>query len=1015
MKPLYLELAHFGPYRDVTRLNFEEELNDGFFVITGPTGAGKSTLFEAIYFALYGEASKKERGIKDYRSDFSKEESTPSYVKFRFQVRGEIFEVLRTPQQVLPKKKGEGFREQKHEVVFSQIGRENFAPLTRIDEVRAKVESLLGLNQEQFKKIIMLPQGAFQNFLLAETQEKKVILRTLFDTERYLSLQERMKEKTSDMKKTYESLMREIDWHFSSAFKEGTKDLREAYEEQTEEAKLEKILLEDLKKIEASISKETHFLEGVIQRAQEEVTYQETKALLATHLSKEEAELSFKAKLKKMDEMLLFLAKEKELSHLKEVITKAEVSKKNLESAFFSYEKDKEAWLLNEVSYKENSNELKALSENLLHLEKSIEEAKVYQDNQKAFEAKKSALDSLEKTKKDILEKVEKLENQLKSTKEVLEKLSTLKLESSQLLNQIDEAKAREERMSAYLLKAKEINNLEEQRGLQLSLKASKEKAFEAAKKAYLALKDKVFELYRSELASLLTEGEPCPVCGSTIHSMPYHKASKVSLSDYEKVENNLKQAESDLNEIKQVISQLDYEIAHLKKDMALIEEALSLYGDEIGLAYQVQRVDLDRLVKEKASIEKMLTEEEALREKEEALQEEAKKLLEKAQEIETSYQLEKEVYIALLTRVEDYQGEPLEKLLEKKAHDEAKKARYESALSEYEALGKALTLRETRLATEKESLLKHLGENQEAYSALKASFEKEVKLAFDDFDYYESVKKELPRKEKISEGITRWEREKARLEGQLLDLEKRIATLPVGDEAKLSENLAELKARYNELSHKLGGLSESIKRKRDALKILEEKQRHLEQVTKDYGIYHNLVKLANGDNKWRMDFETFALIYYYDKVLYFANRRLQKMSEGRYYFIRQIETSDKRKQSGLGLDIMDEYTGRKRQVATLSGGESFKAALALALGLSDVVREESGGIELDTIFIDEGFGTLDEDALDSTLDTLMELEEGGRLVGIISHVAELKERIGTHLVVKSTKKGSVAYFEASQ
>ena len=135
-------------------------------------------------------------------------------------------------------------------------------------------------------------------------------------------------------------------------------------------------------------------------------------------------------------------------------------------------------------------------------------------------------------------------------------------------------------------------------------------------------------------------------------------------------------------------------------------------------------------------------------------------------------------------------------------------------------------------------------------------------------------------------------------------------------------------------------------------------------------------------------------------------------MSSGRYYFLRQVETLDKRKQSGLGLDIMDEYTGKSRQVSTLSGGESFKASLALALGLADVVREESGGITLDTIFIDEGFGTLDEESLDLTLDVLVELEEGGRLVGIISHVSELKERIKQKLVVKVEKDGSIAYFE---
>lgn len=195
----------------------------------------------------------------------------------------------------------------------------------------------------------------------------------------------------------------------------------------------------------------------------------------------------------------------------------------------------------------------------------------------------------------------------------------------------------------------------------------------------------------------------------------------------------------------------------------------------------------------------------------------------------------------------------------------------------------------------------------------------------------------------------------------------------------------------------------------KNMLTVLNKK---LDKSSSAYSSYYQVMQIATGENKWRMDFETFALVYYFTKILYYANKRLIKMTSGRYYFLRQLETLDKRKQSGLGLDIMDEYTGKSRQVSTLSGGESFKASLALALGLADVVREESGGITLDTIFIDEGFGTLDEESLDLTLDTLVELEEGGRLVGIISHVSELKERISQKLVVKVEKDGSVAYFE---
>ena len=185
-----------------------------------------------------------------------------------------------------------------------------------------------------------------------------------------------------------------------------------------------------------------------------------------------------------------------------------------------------------------------------------------------------------------------------------------------------------------------------------------------------------------------------------------------------------------------------------------------------------------------------------------------------------------------------------------------------------------------------------------------------------------------------------------------------------------------------------------------------------MQDLAQQYAMVQRLAKLANGENDWRMSFETYVLVTYFLQVLEQANRRLLKMTGGRYYFLRHCEAEDKRKAAGLDLDIMDNFTGRSRAVSSLSGGEGFKASLALALGLSDVVQSTSGGIELNTIFIDEGFGTLDHDSLENTIGCLLELQQHGRLVGVISHVAELKEQIPAWLVVESSEKGSNAYFQ---
>ena len=282
----------------------------------------------------------------------------------------------------------------------------------------------------------------------------------------------------------------------------------------------------------------------------------------------------------------------------------------------------------------------------------------------------------------------------------------------------------------------------------------------------------------------------------------------------------------------------------------------------------------------------------------------------------------------------------------------------------------------------------------------------------FDTSEVYHEFKKLLSKKDAIRKNIQAWYDKKQAFIVEMKTLKKNMEDLKKGNLSDIEKELLLLESEVQILQKEVNTMEIKLKQIHELKNMLTVLNKKLDKSSSAYSSYYQVMQIATGENKWRMDFETFALVYYFTKILYYANKRLIKMTSGRYYFLRQLETLDKRKQSGLGLDIMDEYTGKSRQVSTLSGGESFKASLALALGLADVVREESGGITLDTIFIDEGFGTLDEESLDLTLDTLVELEEGGRLVGIISHVSELKERISQKLVVKVEKDGSVAYFE---
>lgn len=353
-----------------------------------------------------------------------------------------------------------------------------------------------------------------------------------------------------------------------------------------------------------------------------------------------------------------------------------------------------------------------------------------------------------------------------------------------------------------------------------------------------------------------------------------------------------------------------------------------------------------------------------------------------------------------------------LEKIVRALKETENEKQAIEVWLDEFETVKENLGLKEMRILSALRTTETLWHSAKEKVVSQGNALEKLYLEHFDTSEVYHEFKKLLPKKDAIRKNIQAWYDKKQAFIVEMKTLKKNMEDLKKGNFSDIEKELLLLESEVQRLQKEVNTMEIKLKQIHELKNMLTVLNKKLDKSSSAYSSYYQVMQIATGENKWRMDFETFALVYYFSKILYYANKRLIKMTSGRYYFLRQLETLDKRKQSGLGLDIMDEYTGKSRQVSTLSGGESFKASLALALGLADVVREESGGITLDTIFIDEGFGTLDEESLDLTLDTLVELEEGGRLVGIISHVSELKERISQKLVVKVEKDGSVAYFE---
>lgn len=1012
MKPLFLELSLFGPYSKNIKLDFSRLSQDGLFVITGVTGSGKSSLFEAMFFALYGESSQKERGAKGYRSDFSKESSEICFIRFRFLVHHDIYEIKRIPAQLIPKKRGSGYREQKHEVELTCLTKA-FSPLTRIDEVKSKIEALIGLNQEQFKKIIMLPQGDFQNFLLAETQEKKEILRNIFGTERYLAIQEKIKKEISGLKKTYDKLLAEKEILLKT-YLDLTLDEESTLVSISEELKnrfqMTMLVLE--KKNESF-----NTLKNDWQQAKLWQDYDKKLRHLMLeqkkHLAQENEILSYENNLALLEEIEKWQPLEATLLQTKNDVKTLTLKREALlqEQTLVAQEKEKLETLACLVD--EKKEKYQSCQARILQYQREEKEARAFQEKKKEWlEAKKACEDKKQdyqviENKLTLTEKKLTLSNaNLQEIEQIREDYHVLEHEKLALEKDYEITKRLLQMIKERQQNLDELEKLDKQLSLQ-------NQAYSLQEKEYMDFKDKVFELYRYELAQTLSQNIPCPVCGSVIHPHPFQKMQKISLKNYEEIEKKLKDEKTTLVKLQteyeerkkqsQLVSKkLEYSLfeANIKEED--VEEKYYSLKDNIILRNKNLKALQDRLLTAEEVKKQKITLEENFKD----LDETRASILKEVLNLETTA-------LALKKHLEAHPVlASLEKIVQALKETENEKQAIEVWLDEFETDKENLGLKEMRILSALRTTETLWHSAKEKVVSQGNALEKLYLEHFDTSEVYHEFKKLLSKKDAIRKNIQAWYDKKQAFIVEMKTLKKNMEDLKKGNLSDIEKELLLLESEVQRLQKEVNTIEIKLKQIYELKNMLTVLNKKLDKSSSAYSSYYQVMQIATGENKWRMDFETFALVYYFSTILYYANKRLIKMTSGRYYFLRQLETLDKRKQSGLGLDIMDEYTGKSRQVSTLSGGESFKASLALALGLADVVREESGGITLDTIFIDEGFGTLDEESLDLTLDTLVELEEGGRLVGIISHVSELKERISQKLVVKVEKDGSVAYFE---
>ena len=878
MRPIRIEMSAFGPYAGKQTVEMNRLGTSGIYLITGDTGAGKTTIFDAIVFALYGTASSDRRSGDMLRSRYA-EPDTPTEVKLVFAYRNKEYEIRRNPTYQRPKLRGEGMTQENASAELRLPGGEI---LTRTGEVDEKIREILGMTRDQFMQIAMIAQGDFLKLLLAKTEERRKIFSSIFRTGRYARLEERLKQEARQARKTYDDLVREIGFEQERArLPEGT-DRSGLRDEEYLQA-IEKF------RDEAGIRLE----EG---EKKQELLRGELDALAARILAAEEQEKRKKA-----------------LEETRQQWTK-------LQAAAEQRKQELEAARSREPEAKEKEARLHVEQDRLQQYDRLEELKQQKNEAEKKQASDEAARKKLEEGRKALTQQIQDCRQKIKEKDALAGKAAALSGEKERLRSQGAEYNELKTLLEAHEEASKKWN----QAAVTYQAACGKEQEFgESYRRQHRAFLDDQAGILAAELA----ENQPCPVCGSLHHPSPAMKTDDAPTRE------TVEQSQKRWEESKTAMDEAGRKAAALRgtRDSSLQHMEEKAKGLNMPMEPATLKETLMEEQKRFRSKWKEVTE--ALAASEAAA--EAKVVLEEIENLSANYSELKETL----------------------------------PYPDRESAGKAASLLDREIREIREAV-QSAEENEQAAAG------------------------------RIQEA-----------EGRIDELQKQIRegeSAEVMTSAELQENQKEKKEEQLRLQAEAKEDNLIWETNSAAAGRIRKLSGEREQAARKYSMLQNLADTANGNlsGKQRIQLETYVQQQLFDRILVRANTRFRVMSGGQYDLIRRKEYQ-KNQQSGLDLDVVDHYNGTTRSVSTLSGGESFMASLSLALGLSDEIQESAGGVQLDALFVDEGFGSLDEETLDQAMKAIQTLaEDGGRIVGIISHVTELQNRIDRQLLVRKMKSG---------
>ena len=914
MRPVTLRMSAFGPYAGEVTLDFQKLGRSGLYLITGDTGAGKTTIFDAITYALYGEASGQNREPNMFRSKYA-DTSTPTEVELEFEYGGKTYHVKRNPDYEIQKKRGTGLTKKKADAELIFPDGSVLAKRREVDE--AIVRDIMGIDRDQFLQIAMIAQGDFLKLLLAPTDERKGIFRKLFNTDLFRVLQDRLKKEAGDLSAECKALRDQANGSIKGI----------QYED------------DDILSIEGKKAKDGKLPIGDVLVLLDQLIRQDTARIELLENERSELNAQLEAangiigQLDVKEETAASLKKKEE--QLKEAQQRYETAKKKLTSQLaYSEERD-------ELIRKKNALEL------ILPQYNKLDELT-------------TDVDSLTRTIKETEHDIEKKESLMQDKRK---KLNAFKEEFSSLADaneRVIQFKAEEEKVNTRKGSLDKLSNglhelasTEKQLTLQQSEYQLTYSSAVAAKEGYESKYKAFLDGQAGIIAETLEDGAPCPVCGSITHPSPARKAASVPTEDelnaskaiWEELDQKLQKASSACAATRSVISTRKENIEHQLTDLL---PGVSI--DDASPAVEYQLASIKQMLKDLSG--KIKVEEERSKRKEDLAG--------------LIADLEDQVF-SLQDKLNTMRSEVAGKkatLLEKEASlNDVRKGLQYSAKAEAEGAVAELE--------------KKAGEINDA-----------IKKAQDDFN----------RADKDVEGLG----------ASIKSLKDSMASMPDGDrdaQVQIRDGIKRKQSETDEKQRKVNTRYDANVTVKENISAASTKLMEMEE---KLALIKVLSDTANGtlSGKEKVMLETYIQTAYFDRIVARANSRFMVMSGGQYELKRRQVAGDLRSQSGLDLDIIDHYNGTERDVKTLSGGESFIASLSLALGLSDEIQSSSSGVKLDAMFVDEGFGSLDSESLNQVMKALLNLTEGDRLVGLISHVTDFKERIEKQIIVTKARSG---------